>query len=37
MKDILGDTAEYKKCTDLKTKLPSQLAYRKWHDRDGKY
>ena len=38
MKDILGDTAEYKKCTDLKTKLPSQFgASRKWHDRDGKY
>ena len=26
MKDILGDTAEYKKCTDLKTKLPSQFG-----------
>ena len=38
IQDILGDTKGFEKCTDLKTKLPSQFgASRKWHDRDGKY
>ncbi len=35
---VLGDKKEFEKCTDLKTKLPSQFGEsRKWHDRDGKY
>ena len=35
---VLGDKKDFEKCTDLKTKLPSQFgASRKWHDRDGKY
>ena len=35
---VLGDKKGFEKCTDLKTKLPSQFgSSRKWHDRDGKY
>ena len=34
---IMGDSGDFEKCTDLKTKLPSQFgSSRKWHDRDGK-
>ena len=34
---VMGDSGEFEKCTDLKTKLPSQFGEsRKWHDRDGK-
>lgn len=37
IKEIMGDSGDFEKCTDLKTKLPSQFgSSRKWHDRDGK-
>ncbi len=37
IKEVIGDSGDFEKCIDLKTKSPSGFGEsRKWHDRYGK-